>query len=446
MKVSNNILPIKISNIFFILIILMFVGITIYNERIGLAIGIITILYILTYIDFNWSVVFLSSGLFILFFIFEKIELESGKLLTSHSTVLFGLYLLNEDQRIKWKELFNLPIILTGILGLILVLNLSQSTAFDYGFIKSVRFFLYNLFFIVIGYLFVAKTENIYKYIFFTSIISIFLSIISIFYYFWYGIPEAYGGRVVLVPGMNYIWFSRTLGVMLISNIVLLINNKAKGLYSLIILFTIPGIITGFILSGSRGPFFAAIFSVIVLLFLIIDLKYWKKFILTFGILLLLLLALYLSGKGTRLLQNPFELTKDFSALHRVEAWLRSVQLYFSNPILGIGTGSFKTIGSNLFPWLPAFLYPHNLILEVACEYGSLGLLVLLLFLGLIIIRSLKMISISENNEKLLLCYLFSLFVFTVLNSMVSGDITMNAEIWIYAGYLTGYYYRYDFL
>ena len=169
---------------------------------------------------------------------------------------------------------------------------------------------------------------------------------------------------------------------------------------------------------------------------------YLQKLLSSMFVIFLLLTILYLSGKGTRLLQNPFDLSKDFSALHRVEAWWASIQLYLEHPLAGIGTGSFQTIGKELFPWLPTFRYPHNLLFEVACENGSIGLLILLLFITIIIVRGFKLTAVLVNEDKLLASYIFALIVFSLLNSMVSGDITMNAEIWLFAGFLSRFYNR----
>lgn len=429
----------QLSKIIVVLAILCIIGISIWDERVAMILSIILFLFILISMYYVWAIVFLSTGLFIIFFIFEELSLKSGKLITTHVLSIYSLILFNSKYKLDWRELLTLPIILNVLLGLFLILGLSWTSDRSYGIIKSIRFFAYNIFFIIIAYFFGKNKEHIKQYLLFTSILSIILSIASIFYYSFRGIPEVNGGRVVLVEGMSYIWFGRTLGLALLTSIVYVYFKKGRGLFTYLLVLFIPGLLVGFILSGSRGPFFAAFICIVLFFFLVLDLKLGQKIFISIFLCVLLLGILYLTGKGTRLLQNPFELASDYSSWHRVEAWWASIQLFISHPLLGIGTGGFRTVGQQLFPWLLAFKYPHNLIMEVAGENGSIGLVLLLLYIGIIIKRGIKTISKRNEEDKALSSYLFILFIFTLLNSMVSGDITMNANMWLFSGFILGF-------
>jgi O-antigen ligase len=148
---------------------------------------------------------------------------------------------------------------------------------------------------------------------------------------------------------------------------------------------------------------------------------------------------------NTRLLLNPFNIT-DISALHRIEAWAKSIQLIRSNPLVGIGTGSFKSIGQNLFPWIESgWQYPHNILLELFVENGVLGISLFLTFLFVIIKRYLKIREKVIGENRTILDTFFCLFLFTLINSMISGDLTMNANLWLFAGFIVSIGYNIEY-
>jgi len=96
--------------------------------------------------------------------------------------------------------------------------------------------------------------------------------------------------------------------------------------------------------------------------------------------------------------------------------------LLLKNYPLGVGAGNFQVITNKLSPThLMPLEYPHNLILEVACEYGVQTLLLLLLvFLYVFNLGYQKMLQYQKDKTSLY-PLLFYLLLFLFLNSLVSG-------------------------
>jgi O-antigen ligase len=82
-----------------------------------------------------------------------------------------------------------------------------------------------------------------------------------------------------------------------------------------------------------------------------------------------------------RLLQNFVSREQDLSSLGRLEAFTTAIQMFTSHPILGAGMGSFNDVRPDLG-------YPHNLFLEIAAEFGLVGLGLLLAYLCVLIARA----------------------------------------------------------
>lgn len=106
-------------------------------------------------------------------------------------------------------------------------------------------------------------------------------------------------------------------------------------------------------------------------------------------------------------------LHRDGPIISRLEAYKISLNLFLNNPVAGLGIGGFKNSANGAITlWMN---YPHNIILEVMAEYGTIGLLFFLFLAGLILSRSYKI-----SFESLI----FFLFMFWL--AMFSKDLTTN--------------------
>jgi O-antigen ligase len=80
--------------------------------------------------------------------------------------------------------------------------------------------------------------------------------------------------------------------------------------------------------------------------------------------------------------------------------------------------------------------YPHNLLLEVACEYGVQTVLVLLLlFIYVFYLSYHKMIQYRRDKTSLY-PLLFYLFLFFFLNSLISGMLNDSRLLFVVISFI----------
>src|SRR5690606_38153772 len=96
-----------------------------------------------------------------------------------------------------------------------------------------------------------------------------------------------------------------------------------------------------------------------------------------------------------------------------------AINLFVSNPF-GIGFGGFERQYN-----VDRVSYPHNIILESLVEGGLLFTIVLF---TIIFVSLLKAIRISRNTFGSYI-FLFSLLVYSLVNAMLSGDLTSPKEL-----------------
>lgn len=116
----------------------------------------------------------------------------------------------------------------------------------------------------------------------------------------------------------------------------------------------------------------------------------------------------------------------------RIELYKLSLEAFFKSPIIGIGTGAFQMGYTNL----STRVYSHNIFLELLVENGLVGILIFLLFLCCIIAKICKLVKSRTNYFSVIIILLF---VYSMINSQVSGDITNNNLLWISASLLMAY-------
>lgn len=110
----------------------------------------------------------------------------------------------------------------------------------------------------------------------------------------------------------------------------------------------------------------------------------------------------------------------DASAGDRIRLFGFALDMFEERPLIGAGTAGFETL-SMIAMGRAGDTYPHNSILQVAAEYGLLGLT---LFLGVV---ALSLIRPLPGRYTALA--MRTLFLFVLLNSMVSGDIFTDRDV-----------------
>ncbi len=102
---------------------------------------------------------------------------------------------------------------------------------------------------------------------------------------------------------------------------------------------------------------------------------------------------------------------------------------FLGSPIYGLGIGGFSAISYSLIRD-----YPHNIVYEVLCELGLIGMLLLSWF-GWRITQTIK--SVAKTN--ILVCdILICSIMLLCISSMVSGALNDHRTLFLLLGYLAG--------
>ena len=114
--------------------------------------------------------------------------------------------------------------------------------------------------------------------------------------------------------------------------------------------------------------------------------------------------------EGTRfeVLFSFKQMFSNISFLDRILRYIKAIRLFSSNPFSGVGIGGFSVLDERD--------YPHNLLLEIGCELGSIGLILWIT----IVLQTYK----KSSN----LFIITALFTQSIVYSLFSGDLGYNYE------------------
>lgn len=194
--------------------------------------------------------------------------------------------------------------------------------------------------------------------------------------------------------------------------------------------------------SGSRGPVLALFLTFIVYVFLNFNRIFIRVSLLSFVLLLFFMFSgiggkISELGNSQRVFMNISKKgSNKQSTSTRKNLAIGSLFLLQHYP-LGVGAGNWQVISNELNPThLMPLEYPHNLLLEVACEYGIHTLLILLLlFLYVLHLAYSKMIQYKKYSTSLY-PLLFYLLLFLFLNSLVSGMLNDSRLLFIVISFI----------
>lgn len=257
-----------------------------------------------------------------------------------------------------------------------------------------------------------------------------FLSIVGL------SISERADGRMATLGG-GPIVFARWMGFSIISLFFLPINIKKYYKYILIGGFFILALS-----SGSRGPILSLILTGIV--YVILN---FNKIIVKISIVSVMVLSVVIFsdlgnqvsqlGQTDRVFMNVAKKGgSKQSTSTRKNLAIGSLILLQHYP-LGVGAGNWQSMSNKVRPnHLMPLEYPHNLFLEVACEYGIHAVLVMLfLFIYTFSLSYKKMIRFKSDKTSLY-PLLFHLLIFFFLNSLVSGMLNDSRLLFVIIAFI----------
>ena len=286
----------------------------------------------------------------------------------------------------------------------------------DYGILKYINFIL-----IVIPITIIISDKfnyydvfNLYKILF---LVAATLSILGVFV-----LSNTYGSLSVL--GGGPIVFARWMSFAILI-LIFIPNLKWRKLR-----FLLAGFFFLLALAaGSRGPIAALFLSLITFLALNFTKVFYK--LILFSILFTIGIMFTTVGKKVMDIGSVDRIFMNLNTHGLIKQstgarfdFMNSSVLLFKEYPLGVGCGNWQSqINKINKEHLMAHPYPHNLILELANEYGLFGISIFLLLMLQVFFLAYKKMLKYKNDSSSFYPLLFYAFIFLFLNSTVSGDL-----------------------
>jgi len=348
-------------------------------------------------------------------------------------------------------------------LGLLMALSLRYTPDPAYGRDKTILFFLLVLPVVVLAPNVVnsAKSLRLVMSVFFwTLAIYLFMSIVL------HSQAEAIGGRAAALHDVTVA--GQYLGLAVVAGFSYLAFGKIVAIGQYLLVCGLSLAVLLLFMTGTRGPILAVALSMLFV--------YWFVHVDGFNEILtrsrrtyaIVLLAGGIMFSGSLVLKNtlPEETYSRFASLggffsnfipSEVRDWedsrgralnyMSAANAFLAHPLAGVGAGGYKTFllekgyrGINRARLLDesAHVYPHNVILEFACEQGILGLIVILwvIYLNFKMIWKLKEVYHSDPQRHFRLCPCATAYLFGLCVSMMSLDIPRMLILWWTMGLL----------
>jgi O-antigen ligase len=286
--------------------------------------------------------------------------------------------------------------------------------------------------------LFLYTSENRLKVFFYTIIIfAIAMSIESI------SVQPAQKGEWGFHSafGSDYTNLARVAGVSLIIVMGTIFSNKKNiPLISILVAIFFINLYSLFY-AGSRAPVIAFFVTVSVgWMYMIIFSEYKKKIIISgviIGIVVIGFILLFQDYFFTLFLRmNELSSSKGFTESTRMRLLSVSMEALNSSwlvPLIGLGTGGFQHVAGSTYDKLG--IWPHNILVEVFCENGILGLSIFG-YLLLKVYQKMNNLLRSSSDFKAHIYCISGLTLFIFINSLFSSDINGNRVLFTCFGLL----------
>lgn len=215
----------------------------------------------------------------------------------------------------------------------------------------------------------------------------------------------------------NPIWVGRTFSAAIVMVAWLWMSRRLQLPWAV----PLTGLLlAGLFATGSRGPLLASAAGVTVLLVLNGD--NWRRLAATGGVTIALLAAMQLPLVQQSRIVN-FASSDIFTDFTRGVMLPNSIRMIGEHP-LGVGIGNW-----NSYSMLPGlFRYPHNLFLEVACEFGVVLGALLVVFVAVLVVACLRR---GRNSRTFLL--LSAWLIVETIHVSVSGDLNARTFFFVLA-------------
>ena len=215
------------------------------------------------------------------------------------------------------------------------------------------------------------------------------------------GVGVEYVGERVTIFGENQNAIGSKMSISIVVLLIAVIQNRLKfPWYRYLLLIPLPFLLRLMAETGSRIAFIQLVMSLIIggILFKTNNIR-GKAYVFAIGIILLVIMGIVLLQSDI-MMKRLFETAEDSALGGRSKIWNGILPLIFSNPIIGVGETGYEYFSMITFSKINS---PHNVILELICYSGIIGLTIYLVHIYQICIRG------YQSYSFLSCCYCISL-------------------------------------
>ena len=245
--------------------------------------------------------------------------------------------------------------------------------------------------------------------------------ILSILYFSGIGVSEQLAGRYT-VFGINMNILGLSLCISLVTLISIIFENRLKlGRYRFLFLFFIPFLFIFMLITASRVAMISFILGIFVFLYFNKYVSTIKKILIILFTSMLFVMLWIIFLKNSLIVERLFDVVNKGDLSSRDLIWIPLFDLISNNFMFGVGkTGyAMRFAGGS----------PHNVIIEVLCYTGIIGLLVFLFFFFRIVSNAFK--RLKFDNEMLPI-----ILTIPILGMILSGQIFDQKIVWIIFAYI----------
>ena len=328
------------------------------------------------------------------------------------------------------------PLVFMISILIMIFLGLSITPSFSYGLSKFLRFLLYSFLPSLCFFLLGPYRDKDKKIILLLILFSAFF--VSLTFFFNSIDYAGMNGRFSISQKIHPNNLSRNICIGISICFSLFFSKRYSLPIRLILIVIASFLLLSSLQTGSRGPIVAAIFSLFFTIFSVFTIKNSIRIIFLFFFIILsitfigekLNIKTIAGSQILRMYSLTSRIGQNSSDQQRLLRYEKAADVFMASNGLGVGTGGF------MHHWIgppPGGIekkkeYPHNLFLEFLAEYGIIGFL---LIVSYILFLNMNYYKVNILNYSVMNNGFFCLWIYTFINSQISGDIASNYQFWV---------------
>jgi O-antigen ligase len=332
-------------------------------------------------------------------------------------SLFFFISILNIKSSYSFKQVPKYLHLIFLYFALLTIIGLINITASSYAFFDFPFFINLLTFIIFLNY---SRTNyNILLKALFVFALSTF--VLSILNLLGFAVSEELQGRFsVFGINMNILGISACISLLVIISIVFE-NRLNLGKKRFLLLLLLPFLLGLMISTGSRVSFISFVLSIFIFLYYNKYLGSLKKGLLVFIVATFFILFWIFFLKNSTVVSRLFDSVDNGDLSSRDEIWFNLFEIISNNYIFGVGKTGYALIAGESSP--------HNVLIEVLCYSGIIGLSIFLVFFFRIVGNAYR--RMRFENELLPLA-----LIIPISGMIMSGQIFDQKIVWLIFAYI----------